>query len=241
LQYVLASELPSDERLNMTNLDAAKNRELVSDLADGRLRGDEFARAVGLLAHDGGARAAWHSYHVAGDVLRFGEQGSGADDLGFVQRFHARLQKEAGFSMATDHTSVGIEIAPDLVADPACLTGISGTFPSKKASANASEFRWKLMAGLASVVAVVAMAWNSIGSLGGNSANAPQLAQVTLPAPGPAAVSVAEAGAVNSAPVMIRDAHLDALMAAHKQFGGTSALQMPAGFLRNATFEGQAR
>ena len=41
--------------------------------------------------------------------------------------------------------------------------------------------------------------------------------------------------------VMIRDPHLDALMAAHKQFGGTSALQMPAGFLRNATFEGPSR
>ncbi|OYU41868.1 MAG: anti-anti-sigma factor, partial [Burkholderiales bacterium PBB4] len=41
--------------------------------------------------------------------------------------------------------------------------------------------------------------------------------------------------------VMIRDPHLAALLAAHKQFGGTSALQMPAGFLRNATFEGPAR
>jgi sigma-E factor negative regulatory protein RseA len=30
-------------------------------------------------------------------------------------------------------------------------------------------------------------------------------------------------------------------MAAHRQFGGASALQMPAGFLRNATFEGPAR
>ena len=41
--------------------------------------------------------------------------------------------------------------------------------------------------------------------------------------------------------VMIRDPRIDELMAAHKQFGGTSALQMPAGFLRNATFEGPAR
>jgi sigma-E factor negative regulatory protein RseA len=31
------------------------------------------------------------------------------------------------------------------------------------------------------------------------------------------------------------------MMAAHKQFGGTSALQMPSGFLRNATFETQQR
>ncbi|MHB8949586.1 MAG: sigma-E factor negative regulatory protein, partial [Rhodoferax sp.] len=39
---------------------------------------------------------------------------------------------------------------------------------------------------------------------------------------------------------MIRDPQLDALLAAHKQFGGTSALQGPAGFLRNATFDGVA-
>jgi sigma-E factor negative regulatory protein RseA len=34
---------------------------------------------------------------------------------------------------------------------------------------------------------------------------------------------------------------LDQLLAAHQQFGGTSALQMPAGFVRNATFERPAR
>lgn len=40
---------------------------------------------------------------------------------------------------------------------------------------------------------------------------------------------------------MIRDPHIDALLAAHRQFGGTSALQAPTGFLRNATFEEGAR
>jgi sigma-E factor negative regulatory protein RseA len=46
---------------------------------------------------------------------------------------------------------------------------------------------------------------------------------------------------MGAAPVMIRDPQLDALLAAHRQFGGTSALQMPTGFLRNATFEEGAR
>jgi sigma-E factor negative regulatory protein RseA len=36
---------------------------------------------------------------------------------------------------------------------------------------------------------------------------------------------------------MVRDARLEELLAAHKEFGGASALQMPSGFLRNATFE----
>ena len=41
--------------------------------------------------------------------------------------------------------------------------------------------------------------------------------------------------------VMIRDPRLDELLAAHKQFGSTSTLQMPAGFLRNATFDSPSR
>ena len=41
--------------------------------------------------------------------------------------------------------------------------------------------------------------------------------------------------------VMIRDARLDEFLAAHRQLGGATALQTPAGFLRNATFEGPIR
>ena len=36
---------------------------------------------------------------------------------------------------------------------------------------------------------------------------------------------------------VIRDARLDQYLAAHKQFGGSSALGVPSGFLRSATFE----
>ena len=67
-------------------------------------------------------------------------------------------------------------------------------------------------------------------------------------APGARAQTLAKAPVVEAppqvpaaAPVMLRDARLDELLAAHKQFGGTSALQMPAGFLRNATFDGADR
>jgi sigma-E factor negative regulatory protein RseA len=36
---------------------------------------------------------------------------------------------------------------------------------------------------------------------------------------------------------MVRDARLEELLAAHRQLGSNSALQLPSGFLRNATFE----
>ena len=57
-------------------------------------------------------------------------------------------------------------------------------------------------------------------------------------AQGAPVVAVADA---DGQQVMIRDPRLDELLAAHKQFGSTSALQMPAGFLRNATFETPGR
>jgi len=47
--------------------------------------------------------------------------------------------------------------------------------------------------------------------------------------------------AEESGAVMLRDPQLDALLAAHRQHGGVTALQMPAGFLRNATFNEASR
>jgi sigma-E factor negative regulatory protein RseA len=41
--------------------------------------------------------------------------------------------------------------------------------------------------------------------------------------------------------VMLRNPELEALMAAHRQYGGMTALQMPAGFLRTATFDPSVR
>jgi len=60
------------------------------------------------------------------------------------------------------------------------------------------------------------------------AASAPQLAQT--PAPQQLVVASPQGP-------MVRDARLEELLAAHKQLGGTSALQESSGFLRNATFE----
>lgn len=94
----------------------------------------------------------------------------------------------------------------------------------------ANDWQWKLVAGVASVAAVAAIGWNMAGPLAGG-AQQPQLAAAPATAP-----AVAEA----SAP-MIRDPRLDALLAAHRQYGGATALGSTSGFLRNATFESPAR
>ena len=85
-----------------------------------------------------------------------------------------------------------------------------------------------MLAGAASFAAVAAIAWNAGTAL--SPAAGPQLAQA-IP---PAQVLVASPQGT-----MVRDARLEELLVAHKQFGGTSALQMPSGFLRNATFDAQ--
>lgn len=204
----------------MTNVEESKNRELVSDLMDGRLRGSEFAQAVDLASADGDARSSWHANHVIGDVLRFGDKAISAADAQFADRFRARLAQSQLAPVPNGGFPAEFEFRDG-----------EGQRQLSTVSANSSSFRWKMVAGVASFVAVAAMGWSVLTSFGGPD-GAPQMAQTG-------------AGAfVNANPesqVMIRDPHLDALLAAHKQFGGTSALQMPAGFLRNATFEGPSR
>ena len=223
--------------------DREQGRELVSSLADGQLRGLEFARAVSLVTDSGDARATWHSYHVVGDVLRSGELAACADDAAFVARLRVRLQSAtvglASIVAADGAHALSITHAADhgatkIIANNSYITRATGINNLKNGSANESRFRWKLLAGVASFAAVGAIGWNLVGgpgSAGGAQPMVPQLAQV----------SVQSQAQAQQPQVMIRDPHLDALLAAHKQFGGTSALQMPAGFLRNATFESPSR
>jgi sigma-E factor negative regulatory protein RseA len=96
-------------------------------------------------------------------------------------------------------------------------------------AANDSIFRWKMVAGVASMAAVAVMIWTVSVPMSSTGAQLAQLAQ--SPAPTGSLLVDSPQG------VIVRDAHLDELLAAHKQVGGSSALQMPSGFLRNATFE----
>jgi sigma-E factor negative regulatory protein RseA len=205
---------------NMTQTVSNPN-ELVSALADGELRDAAFVQALQWLQDSEDARASWHAYHLLGDVLRSKDlAASGAHDIAFVERLHQRLQ-------------VGAKLAPsdmaiELMSNARHRQTGSGIRAHGKVSANDASMRWKLVAGFAGAAAVAVVTWNLMS---GSSAPAsePQLAQVELlPATG-------------HSPIMIRDPQLDELLTAHQQSAGISALQMPAGFLRNATYERPAR
>ncbi len=92
-------------------------------------------------------------------------------------------------------------------------------------AANDGIFRWKVAAGVASLAAVAAIGWTVVGL---SKSDQSQMAGVP--------VGTVLAGSERG--TMMRDARLDELLAAHRQLGGASALQTPAGFLRNATFDG---
>ena len=200
-------------------------REQLSALADGELGADDVARLVQHPAVHAEAQATWHAYHLIGDVLRGGEQAVCAGSSGFLSRLQTRLEAEEPLAPArTMLPEQPLVIALGPVAEPA----------------NDANFRWKMVAGCASFAAVVAMAWSVAGG-GASTALQPQMAAVspavpTLVAVPPQTVEQPVTLANGEPQVMIRDARLDELLTAHRQAGGGTALQMPAGFLRSATF-----
>ncbi len=213
-----------------TQLDSQLDRETVSALMDGQLRGADASAALQMMASDE-ARECWQVYHLVGDVLRSTDLAACGHDSAFVARLSARLQQEAA-PVARVPAPSPIQVRD--VAQPAANDGV---------------FRWKMVAGLASFAAVAAIGWGVMGGIGPQAGVGAQLSQGGVPAPtqiatlaAPVPVTVASNPAeADAGAVMLRDARLDELLAAHRQTSGATALGNAAGFLRNATFEGSGR
>lgn len=186
--------------------------ELISALADGELSDAEFDRVMAALQSGDEQHARWHAYQLVGDVLRSGVTAPvGRHDEAFLARLRPHL-KEKG-AMPRARWSLG--------------------------SANDAVWRWKLVAGLSSLTVMSVLGWVMATRTPGGEAGMQLAQQQSLPrAEMPQDQQTASAAAE---PVMLRDPRLDRMIAAHQQLGGASALQMPAGFLRNATFERPAR
>lgn len=216
---------------------AAISLEQLSAFADGQLQGEEWARTLDGACRDAELRAAWQTYHLVGDVLRSGRHAPCSDSTAFVARLQQRLAAEA-----VDAAMPAPRPAP--VPQPDAFVRRTTVH-----AANEPVFRWKMVAGVASVAAAAAIGWAWVGA---GIEGAPAGAQLALrEAPAGAASAVV---AVSNAPsattqaralvggvpqIMLRDPRLDELLEAHQQAVGAS--QMPSGFLRNATFDGGAR
>jgi len=189
--------------------------ELLSALADGQLSDEALDAALEACAQDDAALECWNTYHLIGEVLRspasLSTSSAAGRETGFATRLSARLSQES--------------IAPAAPVQAIGLPYRAGIVHHRGAASNDGSFRWKLAAGVASLAAVSAVAWNMAGWA--VPASAPQLAQ----AASPQVVVASPQGP------MVRDARLEELLEAHRQLGTASALQESSAFLRNATFE----
>ncbi|GAA3992002.1 hypothetical protein GCM10022279_14000 [Comamonas faecalis] len=195
-------------------------REQLSAWLDGETqevgRGASLDALLDYALSDPG-RQSCQAYQAIGDVLRQSRPRAVQDGL-LLQRLRTQLAEEP---------------SPALRLRQAALQQVAPQHAHEDRAANAAVWRWRAVAGVASVVAVSTLAWNLLGSAE-PAGQGRQLASSTLSMP---ALVMATAGssALPADPVMIRDPRLDELMAGYRQYGSTTALQMPARFLRNAS------
>lgn len=203
--------------------DAMPQRQWLSALADGELQAQDIDQALRALEGDAQGREAWHAYHVVGDVLRGGDAAGSARTLAFAQRVRARLESQP----AADVTP---PVAAGLETQSARRAGAAGVLIQ---AANDSAWRWKLLAAVASVVAIAAVAWTALGGLApGDTAGA-------LASRATSGTDLAQGGTERAR--MLRDPRLDEFLAAHRQMAGSTALSAPAAFLQDAAYERSGR
>ena len=206
----------------------------LSIMVDSELDARGCDALLGSLEPD--ALSNWHAYQVIGDVLR------GHTDP-------AGIRPAAEFLAAV---RIGLESRDtelDATSRPVVETAVPVSAQGGREAANDAVFRWKLVAGFASLAAVMAVSWSLVSGSGSTGAADAQLASgspgsVSVPSlvATVATPAVSAPVAVNTGQgVLIRDAQLEALLAEHRQHGSMSALQMPSGFIRNATYEAAGR
>jgi sigma-E factor negative regulatory protein RseA len=188
------------------------SRERLSVLLDGECDASGAERACRAWREDADARATWHAYQLIGDVLRSEDLAHpAARDEAFLDALRQRLAAE-----------------PIVLAPAAATRGV----PRRRWFAPAAA-----AAGVAAVAGVLVV--TRLGAPGADVAG-PALAL----APGAANVrptSASAPGAEAEPPAivmtdgkLIRDAQLDRYLAAHKQFGGSSAAAVPGMVLRSS-------
>jgi sigma-E factor negative regulatory protein RseA len=200
--------------------------QALSALMDGAAAPGDAARACSAWRETPEARSAWHVYHLIGDVLRSDELALGAvRDASFLRDLQVRLADEP------------VVVAPSVPRPPLQVAAARRSWLVPAAVA----------AGFAALaVAVVATRPPVSGNAAVQMAQATDPATTTAAASGAGPVLVASDGFAEPKPVvangkLIRDVRLDQYLAAHKQFGGSSALGVPSGFLRSATYDAAER
>ena len=209
--------------------------ERLSALADGEMDPAGAAAACACWREDVQVRASWHAYHLIGDVLRSEDLAfEPARDAAFLAAVRDRLSKEP------------VVLAPVPMSQREVADGRTVRLDQRR-----TDRRWPWVVSSAVAAGFVAV----VGTLtvsrpsGPQSPETPTLVSAGAPAsradagssvvaasvPAPARVLALDEGGV------VRDPGLDAYLAAHKQFAGSSALGVPSAFLRSATVRNSGR
>lgn len=215
--------------------------EQLSALADGELAQADAAAACARWRGEVGVRASWHAYHLIGDVLRSEDLAAEPTrDEAFLQGLRRRLAREpvviAPRALRSDHA-----------AGP--RGALAGTLVARSRwswmTASAVTAGFFAVAGVYSLTRPVgpaapidttlarADAPTTVADSAGNARQADTVA-FSESIPQQQSVSIATGS-------LIRDPQLDAYLAAHKQFAGSSALGVPSAFLRSATVDAFGR
>ena len=192
------------------------NKELLSAMVDGELRGEELEQALACAESAEGC-ASWELYHLVGDVLRSPDLAHHSQH-NLLTGLRAQLAQEPALQLQSSQLQ---QVAAGMEQTQAPVVAL------RDPAANHSVFRWKVAASFATVAAMAALGWNLVATpVDGQGA---QLA--SAPGVNSSVVVATENGSV------LRDPRLDALLANHQQYASRASLQTPADFLRNAGFE----
>lgn len=206
--------------------DAQTLREQLSALMDGECTAQEAEQLSQVWADSNEWQQTWKDFDAVGCALRAHVNSAGAavphmQPTAFVQGVMARVQSEA------------------LSANP--QSAVAAVAKAPREAANDALFRWKALASVATLAAVLSVAWQ-LGVMGTPASQTMAAATSETPTVVAASTPTQQWQQVPTQQgTMLRDVELELLMAAHRQYGGMTALQVPTGFLRTATFDPSVR
>lgn len=122
---------------------------------------------------DDALHADWDCWHVVRDAMRHEHGVPLTSSAAFVGRLRERLAQEHIGNAATPTAAVAV-LRPQVGAAP----GIVAVAREGTEAANASVFRWKMVAGFASLAAVAALGWGNLSQSGIDANPGGQLASV---------------------------------------------------------------
>lgn len=225
-------------------LDQQARRQALSDLMDGAVDAGAAARACASWREDGQSRADWYAYHVIGDVLRSEDLAHRPQrDEAFLAALRTRLAAEP--VVLAPQQAPQIELSEPLVAPRRAANGAAAVGGARRSFwRRAWAAPSAVAAGFMAVAGVVVV--TRVADVPGQAPAGAVIAGAQLPGVQPVSTSlVSPTQPAVAMPVasgrLIRDARLDRYLAAHKQYGGSSVLAMPAVSVRSAAPAGTDR